>query len=156
MVRAMVRGLPALLALVAVPASGQGVPAIGVTHAWTRPTPGPVRSAAVYLTLTARGTEDALVGAASPAAGAATLHETRHDGDVMRMRQMERVALPAGRAVTFAPGGLHLMLTGLARPLRAGESVMVTLRFAHAAPVTVGVAVEAGGGDDGMAGMKMP
>ena len=59
----------------------------------------------------------------------------------MTMRQVSAVELPAGEAVVFGPGGLHLMLLGLATPLASGSSFELTLTFATAAPKTVTVDV---------------
>ena len=63
----------------------------------------------------------------TPAAASAELHEMSMEGDVMRMRAIESLPLPAGRVVALQPGGHHLMLMGLRRALPAGEQVRVTL-----------------------------
>jgi copper(I)-binding protein len=62
------------------------------------------------------------------------------------MRAVPSVSIPAGKTVTFAPGGYHIMLTGLKQPLIAGQSFPLTVTFAHAGPVTVEVKVQALGG----------
>jgi hypothetical protein len=62
---------------------------------------------------------------------------------MMSMHHMEGVDLPAGGVVEFAPGGQHIMLTGLTQPLLAGASHPITLSFAHAQPITVNFAVQA-------------
>ncbi|MBD0274830.1 MAG: copper chaperone PCu(A)C, partial [Acetobacteraceae bacterium] len=64
---------------------------------------------------------------------------------VMRMRAVEVIEVPAGQTVTLRPGGLHLMLIGLALPLREGETVPVTLRFERAGVVPVELSVQAAG-----------
>lgn len=100
---------------------------VAVTGAWIRtPVPG-APAAAAYLTLTsAHGGR--LVAAATPAAAHADLHEMRMDGDVMRMRALDALALPASQAVSLAPNGNHLMLTGLkAGALKDGARVPLTL-----------------------------
>ena len=69
-----------------------------------------------------------LLSAASPVAAQVELHEMKMDGDVMRMRAVEGgVPLPAGQPVPFRPHGLHVMFTGLKAPLKAGDSVPLTL-----------------------------
>jgi copper(I)-binding protein len=73
--------------------------------------------------------EHALVGARSPAARVVELHAHLMDGGLMRMRRVERVALPPGDAVRLGPGGLHLMLIGLEGPLAPGDRVPLTLEF---------------------------
>jgi copper(I)-binding protein len=72
----------------------------------------------------------------------AEMHDTVTTADgAMTMRELESVALDPGTAVTFTPGGKHVMLVGLVQPLVAGETFDVTLEFAEADPVTLPVAV---------------
>jgi len=128
------------------PASGAETGAVQVEKPWARASIG--ATAAAYLTLLNRGAApDRLVGTTTPAAKSAQLHETREDGGVMRMRPVKALALAPGAPVTLKPGGLHIMLTGLARPLKPGESFPLTLRFEHAGAVTVTVPVEAAASD---------
>lgn len=127
---------------------------VTVTHPWARATPPHAATAAVYLTLTSTH-PDRLLGAETPAAATAEPHSMDMTGGIMRMRPVAGgVTLPAHTAVTLAPGGTHLMLSGLAGPLVAGAEFPLTLRFAHAAPLTVRVQV-AGIGADAMDGMDM-
>jgi hypothetical protein len=68
-----------------------------------------------------------LVSASSPAAGVVEIHEMAMDGSTMRMRAVPSVELPAGKAVSFKPGGYHVMLMDLKGPLKAGDAVALTL-----------------------------
>ncbi len=68
-----------------------------------------------------------LVGVQTPAARVAEIHEMKMEGDVMRMRPISELALPAGRAVELRPGGFHLMLSDLKAPLKDGTQVPLTL-----------------------------
>ena len=68
-----------------------------------------------------------LVGVLSPLAGVAEVHEMKMDGQVMTMRPVKALELPAGKTVELKPGGLHLMLMDLKQALPAGSSVPVTL-----------------------------
>jgi copper(I)-binding protein len=68
-----------------------------------------------------------LVSASSPAAGIVEIHEMTMQGDVMRMRAIPGLDLPAGKPVELKPGGLHLMLINLKQPLEPGKTVPVTL-----------------------------
>lgn len=70
-----------------------------------------------------------LVGFSSPVAGVAELHEMSMEGDVMRMRPVPSLPLPAGQVIELKPGGYHLMLMQLKKPLKVGEQVPLTLRF---------------------------
>ena len=118
---------------------------LAITQPWSRAAVQGGQGAG-YLTIANRGSApDRLLSAASPAAGRMELHTHIRDGDVMRMREVPAVEIPPGQAVAFRPGGLHLMLIGLNRPLRQGETVPVTLRFERAGEVRVEFAVQAAG-----------
>lgn len=120
-------------------AMADGQPA--VADAWARATPPHADSAAVYLTITDPGPADRLLAATTPVAADAHLHESRSVDGVMQMRSVDRLDIATGGSVTLAPGGLHLMLTGLRQPLHEGEHFPVTLRFEKAGAVTVQVNV---------------
>jgi hypothetical protein len=114
---------------------------IVVAEVWGRASVGS-GAGALYLTLRNEGdAADRLVGAETPVAGRAELHVHSMDGDVARMRPAEGVDLPPGATVVLAPGGTHIMLMGLAAPLKAGDSVPVTLRFAAAGTVEATAAI---------------
>jgi copper(I)-binding protein len=112
-----------------------------ISNAWARATPGKAETGAVYLTL-ASPTADRLVAASTPAAKKAELHTMTMAGMVMKMRPLAALDIPAGRPVALKPGGLHIMLIGLAKPLQAGQAFPLTLTFAKAGARTVEVAVE--------------
>ncbi|MEZ5614803.1 MAG: copper chaperone PCu(A)C [Rhodocyclaceae bacterium] len=86
--------------------------------------------AAAYLTL--ESPKDArVVSAESDVAGTVQFHAMSMQGDVMRMRRLETLDLPAGRPLRLAPGGIHMMLTGLRAPLRPGGAVVLRLTLAE-------------------------
>lgn len=95
-----------------------------------------------YVTLTNHGKADALVGASSPIAEKVEMHASSMAGGVMRMTAETRVPIPAGGEVRFAPGGRHLMLIGLKRPLKVGEKAPATLEFASGAKLQVEFVVQ--------------
>jgi copper(I)-binding protein len=70
------------------------------------------------------------------------MHTMAMDGDVMTMREVDAVDLPAGQTVEFKPGGFHLMLMGLKAPLKLGDKFAMTLRFEKAGEVVITVHVE--------------
>ncbi len=111
---------------------------------WTRAA-GQGGQGAGFVTIRNAGAADRLLSASTPAAGRTELHTMLRDGDIMRMRQVEAIVVPAQGAVTLAPGGLHVMLIGLTRPLAVGESVPLTLVFERAGEVTVNLAVQPAG-----------
>ena len=71
----------------------------------------------------------ALVGVSTPLTARAEIHEMSMEAGVMKMRAVPKIDLPAGKTVELKPGGYHLMLMNLDRPLRDGETVPITLVF---------------------------
>jgi periplasmic copper chaperone A len=157
---AVLFGRPAHAAApLSVPRSGVTLVAddgISVPEAWARASAGPASTGAAYITLKGGSRPDQLVAASTPVAASAEVHETTGDNGVMKMRPVPAVPIPPGQTVTFTPGGTHIMLMGLKKPLTAGQSFPLTLTFTHAAPVTVEVKVRPlGGGSSGMKGDSM-
>ena len=111
---------------------------------WTRAA-GQGGQGAGFITIRNAGAADRLLSASSPAAGRAELHTMLRDGDIMRMRQVDAIAVPANGAVALAPGGLHIMLIGLTRPLAVGEQVPLTLVFERAGALAVNLVVQPAG-----------
>jgi periplasmic copper chaperone A len=129
-----------------------------VHEAWARASAGAATAGAAYVTLMGGSQPDSLTGVSTPIATSAEAHETVNDNGIMKMRAVTAVPIPAGKMVTFSPGGYHIMLMGLKHPLVAGQSFPLTLTFEHSAPATVDVKIQAvghaapmGGHDD----MKM-
>lgn len=116
-----------LAALVAGGAMAQTA-AVKVEGAWARASvPGQMGTGA-FMKLTAKdGTR--LVGASSPVAGVTEVHEMKMEGDVMKMRAVPALDLPAGKAVELKPGGYHIMLLDLKAPLAKDTTVPLTLTF---------------------------
>ena len=112
-----------------------------VSNAWARATPGKAENGAAYVTILSP-TTDRLVSVSSPVAKKAELHTMSMAGMVMQMRPLAGLDIPAGRPLTLKPGGEHVMLLGLSRPLQEGESFPLTLNFERAGPRTVIVAVQ--------------
>lgn len=99
---------------------------ISVTGAWARATmPGqPVSGAYMQIQSDA---DARLVGASSPAVPRVEIHEMKMDGDVMRMREVKAIDLPRGKTVSLQPGGFHIMLMNLPKPIAAGDVIPLTL-----------------------------
>ena len=111
--------------------------AIRAEQPWVRATAPQQKVGGAYVTLTSPA-DDRLVGVSSPVAGRAEVHQMTMDGGVMRMReQKDGIALPAGKTVALAPGGYHIMLMDLNKPLVAGQVISVQLRFQHAPPMSL-------------------
>ena len=112
-----------LLALAATVTAAQTT----ATDPWVRGTVAQQKATGLFVQLTsAQGGR--LVSANSAAAASVEIHEMAMDGNVMTMRELrDGLLLPAGKAVALKPGGYHLMLLGLKQPLKAGDTVTVTL-----------------------------
>lgn len=98
------------------------------------------------MTVVNEGETDRLVSASCPAAGAVEIHAIRVKGPVLEMRKLDGglVIPPANRQI-LKPRGYHLLMSGLASPLTAGDKLPITLVFGNAGSVTVDFAVEAPG-----------
>jgi copper(I)-binding protein len=107
-------------------AAGNALAAVTVNEAWVRATVPGQNVAAGYMKLRS-GEPATLVGIRTPVAPAAEVHEMSMQGGVMKMRPVDRLALPAGRVVELKPGGYHLMLMNVTRLLKAGDKVPLTL-----------------------------
>jgi copper(I)-binding protein/uncharacterized protein YcnI len=134
------------------PAAGAAqLGALSVTGAYARANPAPGGASAAYMSIASAAGGDRLIAAESPVAARVELHTHTLDAQgVARMRQVEGIDVPAGGAAELAPGGLHVMLLGLAAPLTAGQDIPLTLRFekAGAIELTVPVRDVRGGGHD--------
>ncbi len=89
------------------------------------------------------GAVDQLISASSPSAVEVQLHEMSMDGNVMKMRQIKEILVPANSSTELKPGGLHLMLIGIKSPLKTGDSVPLKLKFTKAGEVEVRFSVKA-------------
>lgn len=130
------------------------VPAVKVDGAWARATVQGQKGTGAFMNITAKhGTR--LVGVSSPVAGVAEVHEMKLENDIMKMRAVPVLDLPAGQTVSLKPGGYHVMLQDLKAPLAKDSTVPVTLRFKDAKGVeskldlVLPVALTAPGADAG-------
>jgi copper(I)-binding protein len=118
-----------------------------IDRPWTRATPGGAKVAGGFMTITNKGTEpDRLIGGSLPRAGRFEVHETRMEGNVMRMRPLPKgLEIAPGQTVTLAPGGYHVMFMELKQPLKQGERLRGQLVFERAGTVEVEYTVESPG-----------
>ena len=116
-----------------------------IENAYTRATVPGQMAAGGFMKVENKGVVDLLVSASSPAAGEVQLHEMAMEGNVMKMRQVKDIPVPAGGAVELKPGGMHLMFMNIKAPLVAGETIPVKLKFAKAGEVEVKFPVNAMG-----------
>lgn len=102
--------------------------AVTITDAWVRENAPGQAVGAAYMTLNSPE-ESALVFVESPAAGSVEIHSMTMNNNVMKMRKLDELPLKAGKPEKLAPGGFHLMLFDLKKPLKSGEKVDFTLCF---------------------------
>ena len=130
-------------ASVAAHAHSYKIGAIDIGHPYARATAPGQPTGGGFLKLTNKGgAADRLVSASAAVSSRVELHSMKMEGDVMRMRQVDAVDVPAGETVELKPGGLHIMFVDLKAPLKAGDSFPMTLKFERAGEVTVDVKVE--------------
>ncbi len=140
----------------ALPAFAQ----VSIEKPWARATAPGAAVGGGFLTVTNQGAApDRLIGASSPAAAKTEIHEMAMEKDIMRMREVRGIDVPAHGRVELKPGGYHLMFQQLKAPFKEGQKVPVTLKFEKAGEVKVELSVGSLGAGAGMemhhGGMKM-
>ena len=125
-----------------------------LVHPWARASLSvKARSGAAYLAARNSGSRtERLIGASTHIADRAELHVHETEGNVMKMRRVEAIEIPAGATVELAPGGPHVMLMGLRTPLVKGMTFPLTLVFESAGEVVVDVVIEAAAARPGETG----
>lgn len=126
-----------------------------VSDAWISPSRPGQTVVGGYMRL--RSTQDAaLVQIDTDAAAKAEMHRMSMEDDIMRMRRLDRLDLPAGQTVDLAPGARHLMLFDVRRPLKAGDMVRLTLtlRLADGQSVRRDVNAQVKAGNQGTGAAK--
>jgi len=120
---------------------------IKVEAPWARATIAAQKTGGAYVILTNSGSApDRLIGAETPVAETAEVHEHKNTDGIMQMREVTGgVPVAPGETVAFGPGGYHIMLIGLKQPLTKGGKFPLTLVFEKAGKQTVEVSVEAPG-----------
>ncbi|MDP1645502.1 MAG: copper chaperone PCu(A)C [Thiobacillus sp.] len=99
---------------------------ISVSDAWARATMPGQQVSGAYMQLQADA-DARLVSVSSPVVPRVEMHEMKMDGDVMRMREVKAIDLPKGKTVSLEPGGFHIMLMNLPKPIAAGDVIPLIL-----------------------------
>ncbi|MEZ5703202.1 MAG: copper chaperone PCu(A)C [Burkholderiaceae bacterium] len=130
---------------------------VKVEDAWVRGTVASQKATGAFMRLTSPS-DARLVSVSSPVAGVAEIHEMAMENDVMKMRQIPGLALPAGKTTELKPGGYHIMLMALKGQVKGGDTVPLTLTFEDGDKKTftqeVNLPVKALGAPQGGAAMK--
>ena len=124
-----------LLAVTLALAASAASAAPAVSDAWSRPAAAGTVGAGFMVVSNPDRKGDALVAVESPGATRVEIHRSAMTNGVASMQKLQRLDLPAGAKVTFAPGGAHLMFIGLKSALKVGDSLPATLVFASGARV---------------------
>ena len=131
---------PALTLLLFALASCSQQASLEVKDAWTRDTVGSVANAAVFLTISSP-IADRLVSASTRVARKTDLMTMGREGDVMKMKYVQGIDIPANTPVSLNPSGLHVWLAQLKQPLKAGETFPLDLKFEKAGQRQIAVTV---------------
>lgn len=123
--------LKALAAILAVACGSLYAQTVEVKDAWVRTSVQGQQATGAFMKITAKDGAR-LVAVSSPVAGVAEVHEMKMEGDVMKMRAVPALDLPAGKTVELKPGGYHVMLMDLKAPLPKDSTVPLTLVFKDA------------------------
>ncbi len=134
--------LPVVALLLSAAVAKAQSSSVNIQDPWVRGTVAQQKASGAFMTLTSP-VAGRLVGASSPVAGITEIHEMRMDGQVMRMRAIDGLDLPAGQAVQLKPGGYHVMLMDLKQPLKEGETVPITLVIERAGGARESIRVDA-------------
>jgi copper(I)-binding protein len=139
--------LIAATALLASPVWAQDykLGSLEITQPWTRATAPTAKAGGGFLTITNKGaTPDRLIAARSTASAKVEIHEMKMDGNVMRMRELDKgLEILPGATVELKPGGYHIMFMDLKAPFAKDAKVPVTLVFEKAGSIEVPLAVQA-------------
>jgi copper(I)-binding protein len=118
----------AILAAAGFASAAAAYAQVTVTDPWVRGIVTGQKATGAFMQL--KSTADtALVAAASPVAKIVEVHEMKMEGGMMKMNAVDKLALPAGKAIDLKPGGYHVMLMDLVRPLKDGDTVPLQLTF---------------------------
>jgi len=140
--------LAALVVASVAAGCSSGSASILVADPWARASSAMASAGAAYMKIENTGSAaDALIGASSPAATTAEVHETlamgspapgaSGDGGMMGMRPIARLEIPAGGSVELKPGSYHIMLIGLKHDLKPGDTIEITLKFERVGEIKV-------------------
>lgn len=125
--------------------------AVSIENAYVRLLPPTLPNTGAFMVIVNNGTADiAAIGAESDVAQSVEIHAHVNEGGLMKMREVEKIEIPAGSQKVLQPGGFHVMLIGLKKPLDLGQMVDITLNFDDGSSENVKAEVKSV-----MAGMQM-
>ena len=115
-----------------------------ISNVWARATPGRSRTAAVYIERISNSGQqvDSLIEIRSPIASKISIHKTKIEAGIAKMRPVKELEIHVGSSVSLKPSGLHVMLVGLQQPLKEGSKFPMVLEFKTAGKIEVVVEVK--------------
>ena len=126
--RAILSGSLGLALSGSLPTSVVHAQEVTIREPWVRGTVHGQKATGAFMQLTANEPAS-LTAVESPVAGSVEIHAMKLENDIMKMRPVSKLDLPAGKAVELEPGGYHVMLMDLKQPLKKGEAIPIVLRF---------------------------
>ncbi|HEY2009103.1 MAG TPA: copper chaperone PCu(A)C [Rhizomicrobium sp.] len=130
-----------VMALLMMTTVAQAAP-FEVTDGWFRALPGKLPAGGYFTAYNGTGREIAIVGADSDACGMLMIHQSSNKGGMSSMDMVDKVSVPAGSTVRFAPGGYHLMCDNPNAKMKVGSKVGVLLKLSDGSSVAAGFAVK--------------
>ncbi|MEJ2197226.1 MAG: copper chaperone PCu(A)C [Desulfuromonadales bacterium] len=120
-----------------------GAQGITVQDAWIRGIPPSATTTAAFMTIHNAGSDDAILKSADcEVAETVQIHNMEQVGEIMKMKEVSELRIPANGQAILAPKGYHIMLIGLVRPIKEGESIPLSLNFADRPTVVVDAVVK--------------
>ncbi|MEJ2136983.1 MAG: copper chaperone PCu(A)C [Desulfofustis sp.] len=120
-----------------------GAQGITVQDAWIRGIPPSATTTAAFMTIHNAGLDDAILKSADcEVAENVQIHTMEQVGEIMKMKEVSELRIPANGQAILAPKGYHIMLIGLVRPIKEGESIPLSLNFADRPTVVVDAVVK--------------
>ena len=122
-----------------------------ISQPWTRATAPTAKAGGGFVTITNKGTTpDRLIAARSTVSDKVEIHEMKMDGNVMRMRELDKgLEIPPGATVELKPGGFHIMFMELKAPFAKDTKIPVTLVFEKSGSIDIELPVQAIGAQPG-------
>jgi copper(I)-binding protein len=115
---------------------------ISVSKAWVMAMPPSQPNSAAYMTISNNSSQEiVMTSVSSDIATSAEIHETSDINDMMHMATITSLHIPAGGSLRLKPGGFHIMLVNLKKPLKPGDAVPITLHFEDGSSATVNAKV---------------
>lgn len=114
------------MAILGLTISAASLAQVKVNDAWVRATVGPQKVTGAFMQITS-SSDSKLVSAQADVAGRVEIHTMEMDKDVMKMREIPSLDLPANKTVELKPGSFHIMLFDLKNPVKDGDVVDLNL-----------------------------